>query len=322
VGFDAGAFDNRLGLEFTAFWARTLDALIGVQYPPSEGFDQAQLENVGTIENKGIEAQLSAGLLRGDRVDWQARVNLTSISSEAIDLNGLQIPTGLGSWVREGYPVPTLFGARITNPDALADPIVAQDQPIGPVYPTRIIGLGTTLTLWRNLTIDALGEFQAGAHLTNWIGYQNALRNVWRPCYAVQQKLRLAYLGPDGRAGTGDEAGPSAIADVSARDRGRCALANAGPAPNSDYWISETDFFKLRSVSASYNLPQRLTRGRPTTITLAGRNLFKSTDYDGLDPESSDAADQFQNGRYVLGRREYYQLPPFRTVMLTVRSTF
>jgi TonB-dependent SusC/RagA subfamily outer membrane receptor len=324
LGFDAGALDNRLGLEFTAFRARTYDALIGVQYPPSEGYDEAQLENVGTIENEGIEAQLTAGLLRGDRVDWQARVNFTSIRSEAIDLNGLNIPTGLGSWVREGHPVPTLFGARITNPDALDNPIVATDQPIGPVYPTRVIGIGSTLTLWRDLTIDALGEFQGGAYMTNFIGYQNALRNVWQPCYAVQQKLRLAYLGPDGRAGTGDEVGALAIADVPARDRGRCAWNATGTpmAPNSDYWISKTDFFKLRSVSASYNLPQRLTRGRPTTITLAGRNLFKSTDYDGLDAESSDAADQFQSGRYVLGRREYYQLPPYRTVMLTVRSTF
>jgi hypothetical protein len=137
----------------------------------------------------------------------------------------------------------------------------------------------------------------------------------------VQQQLRQFYFGPDGRAGTGDEVA-TALDNVRARDRARCALPDAGPQPNSDYWISKTDFFKLRSVSASYNIPQRLTRGRPTTFTLAGRNLFKSTDYDGLDPESSDAADQFQNGRYVLGRREYYQLPPYRSFILTVRSTF
>ncbi len=326
LGFDAGAFDNRLGLEFTAFRARTVDALIGVQYPASLGFDEAQLENVGTVQNEGIEAQVTAGLLRGDRVDWQARVNFTAMRSEAIDLDGLDIPTGLGSWVREGHAVPTIFGARITNPDAIADPVVATDQPIGPVYPTRIIGLGTTLTLWRDLTIDALGEFQAGSHLQNWIGYQNTLRNVWRPCYATQQKLRAFYVGPDGRVNSGDEVA-SALADVPARDRGRCAWNLTGVtamAPNSDYWITKADFFKLRNISASYNVPQRLTRGRPTTITVAGRNLFKSTDYDGLDPESSDATDQYDanNSRYNLGRREYYQLPSYRTVMLTIRSNF
>jgi TonB-dependent starch-binding outer membrane protein SusC len=321
LGFDAAAFDNRLGLEFTHFRARTLDALIGVNYPPSEGFDQSQLENVGTIENHGIEAQLTAGLLRRDRVDWQARVSFTSIRSEAIDLNGLNIATGLGSWVREGHAVPTLFGQRITNPDEFRDPVTQPDQPIGPVYPTRIVGVGTTLTLWRDLTIDALGEFQGGAFLTNFIGFQNAQRLVWRPCYAVQQKLRQFYFGPDGTRGNGDEV-TTALNDVTARERARCALPNAGPQPSSDYWISKTDFFKLRSVSASYNLPQRLTRGRPTTITLAGRNLLKSTDYDGLDAESMDAADAASGGGYVLGRREYYQLPPVRTVMLTVRSTF
>jgi TonB-dependent starch-binding outer membrane protein SusC len=287
-------------------------------------FDQPQLENVGTIENRGIEGQLIAGLLRGQRVDWQARVNFTALRSNTIDTDGLQIATGLGSWVREGHPVPGLFGAKITNPNAIDNPDVVNDVLLGPVYPTRIIGIGTTLTLWRDLTIDVLGEYQGGAYLTNFIGFQNAVRNVWRPCYAAQAKMRLAYLGPDGRAGTGDE-NLSALADVTARERGRCAWNAAGTSmvPNSDFWIEKTDFFKIRSASASYNVPRRFVPGaRSATITLSGRNLFKSSKFDGLDPESSDASDAATGGRYVLGRREYYQLPPFRTVMLTVRSTF
>jgi hypothetical protein len=320
LGFDLGALDNRISLELTAFRARTYGALIGVTYPPSEGFSQSQLENVGTLENKGIEAQLTAGIFRSEAIDWQTRVSYTGLKSKAIDLGEVageprQVPTGNGSWVRRGYAVPTLFGAVIKNPDEFANPVVVLDSAIGPVYPTRIVSVGTTLSLRNRLTFDVLGEHQGGSHLGNWIGYQNALRNVWRPCYAVQKKLRQA-LGPDGVANTADDV-PAAIADVTARDRGRCAIDRT--VQNSDFWISPIDYFKLRSVSVTYQLPQRLfAGGRSATLTIAGRNLFKSTKYDGADPESYDAQDAGNN----IGRREYYQLPPYKTVIVTLRTIF
>ena len=63
---------------------------------------------------------------------------------------------------------------------------------------------------------------------------------------------------------------------------------------------------------------------RSASITLAGRNLFTSTDYTGADPESMDGSDQFNlvgnNGRF--GRRDYYQLPSARTFLLTTRISF
>ena len=53
-----------LGLEVTAYRARTMDALIGVNYPPSLGFTNSQLENVGTLENKGLELQVTGTPVR------------------------------------------------------------------------------------------------------------------------------------------------------------------------------------------------------------------------------------------------------------------
>jgi hypothetical protein len=276
---------------------------------------------VGTIQNQGIEAQLNAGLLRGNLFDWAARLSLTTIKSKAIDLDGRELNAGTGSaQVREGYPVPSIFAVRITNPNDLADPVVVTNQFIGPVYPTRVIGLGTTLTFNRNLTLDVLGEYQGGGYTTNFIGYQNALRGIWQPCFAVQQKFHTAR-GADLTWGTADDQ-LSAIADVTARDRGRCAHPDDRTRANSDYWMSKTDFFKLRTVSLTYQLPQRLVfAGKSASVTVAGRNLFRSTDYDGLDPESTDVQDQTAAESF-LGRREYYQLPSYKTLQATVRLGF
>jgi TonB-dependent SusC/RagA subfamily outer membrane receptor len=322
LGFDASTAGDRVTLETTFFHTRTSGALIGVTLPPSEGFSRTQLENVGTLQNEGLEMQVNTALLRTAPVEWNVRMNATWIRSKALDLGKLTvIPTGLGSSVRvdtSGHtwlPVPALFGAKLTNPDAFVDPATVPDQYIGPVYPPRIFGLGTSVSLARGLTLDAQAEYQGGGYVVNFIGYQNALRNVWYPCYGVQQQLKQA-LGPDGKAGTADDA-PSAIANVTQRDRARCAIDRT--IANSDFWASKTDFVKLRSISVAYNLPQRFVHGaRTATLVLSGRNLWRWTKYDGADPESSDAQDAGSS----LGRREYYQMPPYKSFFLTVRTTF
>jgi TonB-linked SusC/RagA family outer membrane protein len=318
IGFDLGAFDNRLGLQMTGFWARTDRALIGVVYPASEGFSTSQLTNVGSLSNEGLEAQLNGTIIQTRDFEWQGRVNLTSLGSKALDIGGVPIATGLGSYVREGFAVPSYFGTKITNPDAIAAPIpsATSDQYIGPEYPNHILSYGTTLTFRGNLTLDALLEEQRGGMLDNYIGFQNAKRFVWQPCFATQAALRTAN-GPDGKLNTADD-DPGALAGITALERARCSINTAEQ--SSDYWYAKTDFVKLRSVSLSYRLPQRFsfTNGGTTTLTLAGRNLFTWTNYDGVDPESSDQSDAGTG----LGRREYYQLPPYRTFLATLRLTF
>lgn len=309
VGFDASALDGRLALEATAFRTRTHGALIGVVYPASLGFLSSQLQNVGLLENKGIELQLDAGLVRTELLDWHAKVTYTGTKSTALNTGGQIVATGNGTSVREGYPVPAYFGSKITNPGATADPVVATDSYIGPQYPTKVVGLNTTITVGKRLTLDALGEYQGGQYLANFVGYQNALRDIWQPCYAVQAALRAAQKGD-----------ASALGSVTAEQRGKCQSSSIDRTKaNSDYWIQPASFFKLRTVSLTYRLPERLVPlGKTASLTLAGRNLFTSTRYDGTDPEVQDAADS--NNR--LGRREYYQLPPFRTFLATLRMTF
>ena len=306
AGFDANFIDGRLGLDVTVYRQNTSDALIGVELPPSEGFLRSQLQNIGELQNTGAEVQLNAGLVQRTNLDWRARVNYSRVKSEALDLGGRDIFTGLDSYVREGFPVPSYFGARVINPNEIADPIVVQDTFIGEVYPTRTLGIGTTLTFQDRLTLDVLGEHHGGQYLANWVGYQNARRGTWQPCFATQAKLRAAKAGD-----------ASALAGVTALERARCGIDRR--AINNDFWIEPADFFKLRSVSLTYNLPEAWTRGfRSTSITLAGRNLFTSTDYSGTDPEVQDARDA--SGR--LGRRDYYNLPPVRTFTVSARVSF
>ena len=314
-GFDLSALGGRIGLDVTAFRATTTDALIAVEYPPSLGFIQSQLENVGELRNSGIEAQLNATLVQTPWLNWRGRLGYTGLKSKVIDLGGREIYTGVSTWAKEGFPIGAYFGTKITNPDEIAEPILVRDAHLGNVYPDRIWSIGTTVTLNENLTLDVLGEYQGGAMLANWVGYQNARRGIWIPCYGVQAKLRTAR-GPDEEWGTADDV-PTALGDVTALERAKCAIDRERM--DDTYWIQPADFFKIRSASLTYNIPTRFVPGsRSASLTLAGRNLFTSTEYEGTDPEVRDARDQGGN----IGRRDYYNLPPVRTFTASLRVSF
>jgi TonB-linked SusC/RagA family outer membrane protein len=306
LGFDAGVFDDRLSFEATYFNARTLEALIGVIYPPSGGFTRPQLENVGTLENRGLEMQLSGDIFRSTNLEWSGRLSYTKMSNNAVDLGGRIISMGSSVYVREGYPVPSYFGNRVTNPDAFAAPVIETGSFLGNAYANKLIGLSTTFKIFRNVSFDVLGEYQGGGMLGNFVGYQNENRGVWYPCYGTQQKLRAAAAGD-----------ASALSSVTALQRAKCAIDPTKI--SSDYWVQATDFFKVRSASLSWKLPPNLVpHTSSATLVASGRNLWKSTNYDGLDPELRDASDQGAS----LARREYYQLPPSRQFMLSMRVLF
>ncbi|MEX2376045.1 MAG: TonB-dependent receptor [Dehalococcoidia bacterium] len=304
-GVDFSGFDSRIGVEMTGFLQRTTDALIPVFPIASLGFSQPQLENLGVLENRGYEIMLNGTAVRRPGLELDLGLQYSKVSSRAIDLGGEDILiSDVGrTWVREGYPVPSYFGDVITNPSDGSDPVVESDAFIGSVYPTGTLGISSQLRIRDNLTLDALGEYQGGGHNLNATGWLNARRNIWQPCYDVQDRLRRAE---------GGEAG--ALAGVTALERGKCAINVADEV--EDAWIQPTDFFRLRHVTATYNLPENLIPGAAaTTLSLSGRNLWTLTDYDGLDPEMSDSGFEFW-------RREYYNMPSYRTFLASVRVRF
>ena len=156
-----------------------------------------------------------------------------------------------------------------------------------------------------SVELDVQGEAQLGGHNLNAIGYQNANLRAWQPCYAAQDAMT--------KAAAGDSA---ALAPFTALERARCTI-NTKIARDYSFWVEKNDFFKIRSISMTYTLPQRLLPGaRNGSLTLAGRNLWASTKYTGMDPEVADQRDD------QFARRDYYVFPTSRTFTATLRMGF
>jgi outer membrane receptor protein involved in Fe transport len=305
-GFDASALNGRLTVTYSYYTSRTNGALVPVVLPPSLGFGSRQLENIGVLKNHGSELAVDVALLQRSALDLSAGIMYTTVNSEAGNLGGQTITVDANSlsFVQQGLPAPSYIGARITNPNAFADPIVEKNVFLGGTFPTKIISPHATMKLWNRVTFDALGEFQRGGHLLNSIGFANMGLFAWQPCYATQAKLRLAAAG-----------NASALSDVTALERGRCAVATASR--DASYWVESNDFFKLRNLSMTIALPSRLVgSSRASSLVLSGRNLYKSTKYTGTDPESAD------QGVNTFSRRDYYIFPASRTFLVTLRTGF
>ena len=306
-GFDASFFGGRMGLVVTAFKSRTSAALINVAYPPSQGFTNNQPENVGALQNVGLEAQITGTTQLTRWAELSGRLQYTSIKSKAVDLGGqiITIDALSRSYVKAGLPVPSYMGVKVRNPGEFAAPVVDSMQYLGATFPEQIINPAITLTLFNNFTMEAVGEFQLGGHLLNAIGYQNAGLKIWQPCFEAQRALTAAAAGD-----------ASKLATVNALDRARCSITSAER--DYSYWVESSDFFKLRSISMSYDLPKQfnIPGTRKTSLQLTGRNLFVNTKYTGSDPEVADQRTS------TFSRRDYYVFPPYRTFLFSVRTSF
>jgi TonB-linked SusC/RagA family outer membrane protein len=184
-GFDASLWQGLLGVEATYYNARTTDALVGVSLPGSTGGWGTRTENVGELMAEGLELQLNAALFRSDFIEWRARANVAFSRNEALDLNcqdldgdpanGRESCQDIGvanlARIKVGRPVPEYWAYQILNPDEFAAPIRSDSLlPVGPVFPTKLLGFSTSVAIGRSIMVDALPEHQGGHFLPNYTG--------------------------------------------------------------------------------------------------------------------------------------------------------
>ena len=301
VGFDGSLFDSRLSLEFTYYNARTYDALFPVLPTPTSGFSSAQVRNIGELRSQGIELSANAVVIDREPLNWRVGVNLTDNDDDVVDMGGAaRFGLDYEQFVAEGYPPPSFFGRRVTNPNEFAEPVFDNDTFLGRTFPTTTIGLNTDVVLGNALSLSALGEFSMGGHIANATAFLNAVRGVWPACDEIQQ--REVQQG---------------IEALTAAERAKCLRGVTG----YDQWIETTDFFKLRDLTATYRLPQNLLPlgAGSATVSISGRNLLTVTDYTGIDPEVTWPG---ASGLELFRRVDYYTIPPRRSVTVKLNVTF
>ncbi len=309
VGLEFGLLDNRFFGTVNYFVKNTKDMLLAPPTVGSAGRTSVPNQNVGELQNKGLELELSYRRKSGD-FSYQLSANAAFIQTEVTRLyNGNFLgsqfygrPNQEISRTYEGYSIATFYGWKTdglyqTQGEIDADPALANDprRAQGLIQPgdVRFVDLnGDGLVDGDDRTIigDPTPKMTYGLNAN--LGYK---------AFA----LNLFFLGVQGvdiynadRMQGLDASYPfNLYSDVENRWTGQ-GTSNDIPRATidrnnlnhrtSDLFIEDGSFLRLKNVTLSYTLPTSFTESvKMTNLTfyLTGQNVFTLTGYSGLDPE-------------------------------------
>ena len=259
VGFDAGFFGDRVGVEATYYRQHTNDAITNVTLPPSQGFTNSQKQNIGGIVNGGWEASLNWLTLSRRDFEWHNDFRADGNKNKVTDLNGHII--GSNTTIRVGYPIQGIWMQRPVSYNATTKTWIKSDTTLfqGPPLPTFNFSYQPSLR-WKSFQFVALMTMERGAIMSN----------SDRP-YRFRQHTGDEFLSLLGPNGANTAASDSVI----------------------KYWAlfddpEKRDNVRLRQISLTYDLPvslsSRLGLGN-TSFTAAAQNVKIWADCHCQDPD-------------------------------------
>lgn len=274
VGFDAGFLGERANLEVTYYNKKTKDALIERRLAPSIGASTSRFENIGSVQNRGLEAVLTVTASPRPGVEMDLTLSGSRNSSKLVKLGVPPIVQGAIRQV-EGYPLygwwqRPILGYNDLNGDGLleSNEVFVGDTAVfmGYSIPRTELALNLGLTLFDNRVrvgglLDYRGDYLQ-RNLTDWFRCTSGAANN---CRAINDPSTPLW----------DQA--RAVA-------GRTAAFGA----TEHGYIEDATFVKLRELSVTYHAPEtwaRAVRASRLSFTATGRNLATWTEYTGIDPE-------------------------------------
>jgi TonB-linked SusC/RagA family outer membrane protein len=301
AGIDAQLFKSRVTLDLTYYNKTTKDALMQVPNAPSEGFPGSTFQNLGEINNKGVELGLGVSAIQREQFAWDSRLVFSTNANKLVRFGYKRDPIIFGLTTMnqrhvEGYP---LGGFWVHDPVKNAEGayVASAARYVGPADPKREVSLSNTATLFKRLRVFGLLDYKGGFYVTNQTDWRRCAIGV---CWEVNDPNRSA-----------DEK----------------KLFQLDLPINDALYTQKGDFIKLRDLSISYDIPARLMGSVGVTqasLTLAGHNLgiLWKNGYTGLDPEVNFAGTNGPTGAFNLARVDYWTMPMTRRVTLALNLGF
>jgi TonB-linked SusC/RagA family outer membrane protein len=323
-GVDFGFLQNRISGELDYYVKKTDDLLLAVPVPGTSGFS-TQMQNIGSVENKGWEFVLNGTILKGE-LNWNASFNFSINKNEVTDLGGQDI-------IDQG-------SSRFMN-------VVKVGEPLGVFYGADYAGVDPENgdAIWYVNEKDANGNIVDPAATTNDFGAANFVvlgQPTPDKMYALTNtfeykgfELAFTFQGVSGNKIhlTGDPYMAANAAwydnqtvdqldswkkpgDITNVPQARIGYSNGDQGRSSRY-LSDGSYLKLRSLTFGYTLPQSIVGKAKLSnvrIYLQGQNLMTFTKYIGWDPEVSS---DFVVDNVVSGV-DFYSAPQPRSITLGI----
>jgi iron complex outermembrane receptor protein len=286
VGLDYGFSNQRFSGAIDWYTKKTNDMLFYVPIAAGATFSNYVTTNVGTMQNRGIEANLSARILqgRGGDLSWTADFTVSHNANKLISINPSQSVTsinvgsisgGVGNTIQvllPGSPISSFYvyqhktganGQPVWATGAHSDTLMYVDQnhdgvinnldrrPFHSPFPTLELGHTSSFT-YHSFDFSFTLRAQLGNYVYNNVAAANG-----------------SYQNITGSAN------PSNM-DVSILKTGFGTVQYF-----SDYYVENASFLRMDNITLGYTFP---IGGRSWRVYVTAQNVFTITGYSGVDP--------------------------------------
>lgn len=316
-GIDAGLFKDRLRLTIDYYIKNTRDLLNTVQLPSGFGFTST-IQNVGEIQNKGVEVALDARVI-DKAFKWDLSGNISFNRNKVIKLyNGADILGGSvavtlisdnANLLREGEPMSVFYGYRRNGYNELGreiykdlngDGLINQlDKTIiGNPNPDFIYGINSTMS-FKGLELSVFIQGTQGNDLLNVSSINNTLDYGFG--LNMPREVYLNHWTPS---------------NTNAKYP---ILSRSNTYNYSDRLVEDGSYLRLRNIQLAYNFPLAAAAWlRSAQIYASGQNLLTVTKYSWWDPETNS-----QGGANSIGQGiDHYSYPTAKSVTFGLRLGF
>jgi len=290
VGITLNLFDDLISIDATYYHQKSTDVLLFRPLAQSSGYS-SQYANAAEMVNQGYELQLGINAIQRTDFNWRVDINWSKNINEVTKLTegeeevNLEAAFGsIGSFAIVGEPIGVFYGTRWLRDENNNLIIGANGRPqidpetgnIGSWIPDWLAGIRNTFG-YKDLTLSFLFDIRKGGSI--WNGTYARLNNVGTSGDSEDREREFIVEGVT-------ESGEPNTTPISAQDYWKFVEGDAGGA--AEEFIEEVDWVRLRDLSLSYRLKfGQSARISSLDITFTARNLWLSTNYKGVDPETS-----------------------------------
>lgn len=297
VGVEASFWNNKLSVEADYFRKNTTDILVQLPLPQVLGGLTAPFENKGALANNGFEVILNYYNQKygANQLRFNLGLNLTYINNNVTNFGTERSPDQL-YLIRQGYSFRELYGYKVegiyqsdeeakqhmrangfvpkagnlkyqdVNQDGRLD--YQDKQALGNTIPKFTFGLSPSFK-YKGFDLNILLQGVSGVSLFN----RNNFTGLTFENRVIQPRWLDAWT-PTNR----DATLPMARFD------------NSWDRSDSDFWIVDGSFLKVKNIQLGYALPDHLTsklKMQKAYLYLNAQNILTiaSKKYDGYDPE-------------------------------------
>ena len=305
VGVDLGLFQNRLFLTVDYYSRITTDLLLSVQVPTLTGFSTA-VQNVGKVENKGMEFALSTRNINGSGTGfvWTTDLNLSFNRNKVLALgpNGDAVVSNSGiastNITVVGKPLGNFYGYQqlgiFQNQSELdAYPHFSDSRPgdikyadvngdkkidandrtiIGNNQPDFIYGITNSFS-YKGFDLGIVAQGVQGGQILN------LSRRFFENLEGNQNQLTII----EGRWRSEQNPGDGKTPRANARSTGSNGQV-------SSRWVESASYFRIRNITLGYNFAQTLVskiKVQSLRVYAGVQNAVTFSKYLGYNPEVS-----------------------------------